>query len=184
MDKKVKIVDRDAPVLREMAKEVTREEIGSPELERIITDMKAALHAEDDGVAIAAPQINVSKRIFVVNGHTLAVLAREFESGDKNEEEIIAFPDEVYINPVIKKISKKRSNLEEGCLSVRWLYGRVLRSDKVTITALDENGKKITRGASGLLAQIFQHEIDHLNGILFIDTATDLEDHPPEHAHE
>jgi len=71
-----------------------------------------------------------------------------------------------------------------GCLkvvfSVRWLYGLTFRSKKATITAYDENGKKFTRGASGLLAQIFQHETDHLNGILFIDHAKNIKEELPQ----
>jgi peptide deformylase len=70
--------------------------------------------------------------------------------------------------------------MPEGCLSVRWLYGNVLRSTKASIEAYDEFGNKFTRGGSGLLAQIFQHETDHLNGVLFIDTAEDVEDMPPD----
>jgi peptide deformylase len=69
--------------------------------------------------------------------------------------------------------------MEEGCLSLRWLYGKVKRSARVTVEAYDEEGKKFSRGAGGLLAQIFQHEIDHLNGRLFIDTATDVVNIPP-----
>ena len=69
--------------------------------------------------------------------------------------------------------------MEEGCLSVRWLYGQVDRSERVTLRAYDEKGKKLERGASGLLAQIFQHEVDHLDGILFTDKATQIEDLPP-----
>ena len=70
--------------------------------------------------------------------------------------------------------------VDEGCLSVRWLYGKVERAEKITVRAYDENGKPFTMGASGLLAQAFQHEIDHLNGILFIDKATDLKEMIPE----
>ncbi len=69
--------------------------------------------------------------------------------------------------------------MPEGCLSVRWLYGKVRRSSKALIRAFDEHGNLFTRGGSGLLSQIFQHEIDHLNGILFIDTAENIEDIPP-----
>ena len=69
--------------------------------------------------------------------------------------------------------------MPEGCLSVRWLYGNTFRSKKATITAYDGNGKKFTRGASGLLAQIFQHETDHLGGILFIDHAKDIKEELP-----
>jgi peptide deformylase len=71
--------------------------------------------------------------------------------------------------------------MEEGCLSVRYLYGKVRRSKKATIEAYNEHGKKFTAGASGILAQIFQHETDHLNGILFIDKAKQIEEILPEH---
>ena len=80
----------------------------------------------------------------------------------------------VFINPKISKISKEKEWMPEGCLSVRPIYGKTWRSKKTTVTAYDENGIKFQRGASGLLSQIFQHETDHLNGILFIDHAVDL----------
>ena len=69
--------------------------------------------------------------------------------------------------------------MPEGCLSVRWLYGRTLRYTKASIEAYDKKGKKFSRGASGLLAQIFQHETDHLKGILFIDHAEDIKEELP-----
>ena len=88
--------------------------------------------------------------------------------------------DLVFINPVLTKMSKEKKWMEgEGCLSVRWVYGKVQRSTKVTIRAYDEFGRAFERGAGGLLAHIFQHEVDHLNGILFIDTAKDLEEVDP-----
>ncbi len=70
--------------------------------------------------------------------------------------------------------------LDEGCLSVRFLYGKIKRSEKATVTAYDETGKKFSYSGTGLMAQIFQHETDHLNGILFIDTAKDVEELTPE----
>ena len=85
----------------------------------------------------------------------------------------------VFINPKISKLSKEKEWTPEGCLSVRWLYGKTYRSKKASISAYDENSKKFTRGASGLLAQIFQHETDHLNGILFIDHAKDIKEELP-----
>lgn len=81
----------------------------------------------------------------------------------------------VFINPEITKLSRKKIWVPEGCLSVRWLYGETSRADKATIRAYDEHGKLFTRGGSGLMAQIFQHETDHLNGILFIDHARNVE---------
>ncbi len=171
---KNKILGKDAPVLREIAKPVSIKSIGSKNIQNIIEKMKEAVHAEEDGVAIAAPQIGESLRIFVVNGKALA-LAKKVKNVEDNKE----FEDLVFINPEIIKLSKKKKKMEEGCLSIRWLYGQVKRSEKVTIRAYDENGKPQERGASGLLAQIFQHEIDHLNGILFIDKAENIQDIPP-----
>jgi peptide deformylase len=124
------------------------------------------LHGEEDGVAIAAPQIGVSLRIFIVAGKTLSII--------KNEEGQKEYPDQVYINPTLIKLSKKKKKMEEGCLSVRWLYGEVERSEKVTINAHDEHGNKVHMGASGLMAQVFQHEVDHLNGILFLSHLSPL----------
>jgi len=168
------ILDKDAPVLRQIAKEVDPKDFGSKKLTSILTKMKKALHAEDDGVAIAAPQIGESLRIFVVNGQALALIKKV-----KVTDEAKVPEDMVFINPEIIKLSQKKKKMEEGCLSVRWLYGQVKRSEKITIKALDENGNRLEKGASGLLSQIFQHEIDHLNGILFIDKAVNLEDLPP-----
>ena len=135
--------------------------------------MRKALGGEEDGVAIAAPQIGESLRIFIVRGDVLLFAKGKKPSSKEKVEDL------VFINPEIIKISKKKKKVEEGCLSVRWLYGKVLRSEKMTIGAYNEKGVWIERGASGLLAQIFQHEIDHLDGILFTDKAEDLRDLPP-----
>lgn len=159
----IKISQTGEAVLRKIAKPVLLTEIKSPKIQKIISEMKLALDSQDDGVAIAAPQIGVSLRIFVVS-RKVQILTKE-KSNPK---------DSVYINPEIKKISKTKKWLDEGCLSVRYLYGKVERSEKATIIAYDENGKKFTKGGSGLLAQIFQHETDHLNGTLFTDQATEV----------
>ena len=86
----------------------------------------------------------------------------------------------IFINPKITKTSKEKQNLEEGCLSVRYFYGKVERPKKATIEWTNENGEKLSRGVSGLLAQIVQHENDHLDGILFTDKATELVEITPE----
>lgn len=161
-----KIVQQENPVLREKAQDVSAEEFGTSELTRLVEKMSVALAAEDDGVALAAPQIGVSKRIFIV-------AKKIFEENPPAE-------DLVFINPKILSTSKKHQMLEEGCLSVRWIYGEVKRAEKVSLEAYDLKGKKFTRHASGLLAQIFQHETDHLNGTLFIDKATNLQEVRPE----
>lgn len=165
---KAKILQKDSSVLRERAMEVLIKDIKSKKIQDLIAKMSASLASQDDGVAIAAPQVGASLRIFVVSGK---ILKKEGEE---------AKPDMVFINPEITKVSKKKQKMEEGCLSVRWLYGQVERSEKATVRAYDEHGKRFVKGASGVLAQAFQHEVDHLNGILFIDKATNLEELPPE----
>ncbi len=167
------LVVKDSPILREVALAVKIEEIGSKKISLILKKMKRTLHAEEDGVAIAAPQIGVSLRIFVVSGPALTLMKKKkVNLGEKLE-------DLVFINPEIIKVSRKKNNMEEGCLSLRYLYGQVLRHEKITIGAYNESGRHLVSGASGLLAQIFQHEIDHLNGVLFIDKAKNVRDLPP-----
>jgi len=165
-----KILQKEEKVLREIAKEIPEGEIKSKKIQKIISDMKSLLAKEPDGVAIAAPQIGAPFRIFVVSGKVRSFI-------EKTSEE---YPDSVFINPKITKLSKDKKLMEEGCLSVRYLYGKVRRSNKASVEAYDENGKFFKRGASGLLAQIFQHECDHLDGVLFIDKARDLEEIPVE----
>ncbi len=138
--------------------------------------MGSALESQGDGVAIAAPQIGVPLRIFVVSGK---IFSQHFKRGEGIPKGEKPPKDLIFINPKISKLSREKVWVPEGCLSVRWLYGKTHRSVKATISALDENGKKFTRGGSGLLAQIFQHETDHLNGILFTDHAKDLKEEKP-----
>ena len=170
------IVQNGNPVLRKVAKEVPILDITKPKIVKILTDMKKALHSQDDGVAIAAPQIGVSYRIFIVSGR---IFEEDFIRG-KNPNAVNSLkikkvhPDLVFINPIFKKISKDRKLLAEGCLSVRPLYGKVRRATKATMEAYDEHGKKFSKDGVGLLAHIFQHETDHLDGILFIDKAKDI----------
>jgi peptide deformylase len=170
------IVQKENPVLRKKAAEVPLSEITSPKIKKILRGMKEALNSQDDGVAIAAPQIGVSLRIFIVSGKAFLYDAKD---EGENKSKKAAFPDATFINPEIIKISKKKYVVPEGCLSCRWLYGKTVRADKAKIKAYDENGKLFTYGGSGLIAQIFQHETDHLNGILFIDHAADLQEMPP-----
>lgn len=158
------IVQSPHQTLRMVAKEVPLEKINSSEVKKIIEQMKKSLHGEDDGVAIAAPQIDVPMRIFVVAQKAVSK----------------ATDDIVFINPTITKLGKKKEPMSEGCLSVRWKYGLVKRSTTATVKAFNEQGNEFVMSGKGLLAQIFQHETDHLNGILFIDKATDVEDLPPE----
>ncbi len=166
------IVQKNDPVLRAKVSLVPTKDITSDRIKSVIAQMKEALLSQDDGVAIAAPQIGESLAIFVVSHKVFAM-----EKDD--EKNLNKYSDMIFINPEIKKLSKTTKMLEEGCLSVRYLYGKVRRSTKAMIEAYDENGKKFTKGASGILAQIFQHETDHLNGVLFTDKAVALEEIPP-----
>lgn len=180
-----KIVQRGDPVLHDVAAAVPTEKIDTPEIAKIIADMKEALASCDDGVAIAAPQIGVSLRIFVISKRAFDIDLREREGLHHHKalpegmQKELPDEDMVFINPEIVKLSKRTSIVPEGCLSVRWIYGKTRRADKATIRAYDEHGNQFTRGGSGLIAQIFQHETDHLNGILFIDHAKDLEQIDP-----
>lgn len=187
------IVSEGHPALRHMADEVPLSEISSPKIKNLISEMKDALASQEDGIGLAAPQIGVALRIFIVskkifsNVQTAPDNAKKVGANDStstatsNTVSTKVNDDLVFINPVLVKESKEKRWMEgEGCLSVRWVYGKVRRSTKVTIRAYNEHGQVFERGAGGLLAHIFQHEVDHLNGILFIDKAKDLEEVDPE----
>lgn len=160
----VSIVQHHDPLLRRKARPVSEEQFKDGTVQRTILDMQTALNGRDDGVAIAAPQIGVPLRIFVVSAR---IFARE-----KNT----TLPPLTFINPRLVSVSKDTEPLEEGCLSVPNLYGRVERSQKATIEAQNSRGETFTLEAAGLLAHIFQHEMDHLEGVLFIDKARDVRD--------
>lgn len=156
------------PVLRQKAAPVPQAMFGTPELEKILQDMKQALRDEPHGVAIAAPQVGHSYRIFIVRGYALEYKRRTDPGAD-------AIPDQVFVNPTFTYRSEKKDEIDgEGCLSVPGVYGTVKRSARVRLVAQDEKGKKFLKNGSDLIAEIFEHECDHLDGILFIDTATNL----------
>jgi peptide deformylase len=189
-----KILQQKEKVLRQISHEVRVTDIKTKKIKNVLKEMTEALRSQDDGVAIAAPQIGYTMRIFMVSGKIFSAEFRGRGVSQAGAPRGSATPigvdsdpargnsatkDLIFINPIISKLSREKEWMPEGCLSVRWLYGKTLRSKKVTITAYDENGKKFQRGASGLLAQIFQHENDHLNGILFIDIAKDIKEELP-----
>ncbi len=158
-----KLVKQNHPALHAIAEEVAVSDIKTAKIQKVLKDMRVALDAYNvngfNGIAIAAPQIGVSLRIFLVHNTSLR----------KGEKELL--PDLIAINPHIIKLSKKKHIVGEGCLSVEDDYGAVTRSTHATIRAYDEKGNEYERGAGGLLAQVFQHECDHLDGILFVDKA-------------
>lgn len=158
----MEIVQVGDQVLRNKAELVPKEFFKTKKLFTMLENMKNALDSQKDGVAIAAPQIGLPYRIFLVS-------PRAYHGNTKDIRL-------VFINPVIVKQSKKSEIMAEGCLSVRWKYGEVKRSVNTTVEACDENGVKFTRVGGGLLSQIFQHETDHLDGVLFIDKAKNVVD--------
>lgn len=154
------IVTEGHPVLRQKAKDVPKALYGTKELDDIIARMSASLRTTHNGVAIAAPQIAIPYRIFVVAGFVIA-------GHPRNPDD----PDMAFINPKLTRRSLKKLAMEEGCLSVPGVYGMIVRSVKASVTAHDRDGKKFSYNGTDLLAEIFQHECDHLEGILFIDKA-------------
>lgn len=166
-EESVHVIQEPNDTLRATCSPVIPADITTEKVQTILENMRQALAESGDGVAIAAPQIGQTLRIFLVAGHIL-------DHVNNYHGEHVP-PDKVFINPEITKASKTKKVIKgEGCLSVRWVYGTTKRSEKVTVKAFDENGKEFTMTGSGLLAQIFQHEIDHLNGVLFIDHAHDI----------
>jgi peptide deformylase len=130
----ITIVQDGDPVLRGQAKEVPLKDITSAKIVKIISDMKEAMSSQKDGVAIAAPQIGIPLKIFVVSDKILKEADADYKSIGK---------DLVFINPKITKLSRDKHEVEEGCLSVRWKYGKVKRSIKASIKAYNELGDVI-----------------------------------------
>jgi peptide deformylase len=164
---KIEIIQKDNPLLRKVSTSIALSKIKTAEIKKVIADMKKAVLSQADAVAISAVQISKPIRLFIISKR-----AFDINSDSKKSENT----DMVFINPKISRSSKSKQELEEGCLSVRYAYGQVERPEKVTVEALDENGKKFSRGFSGFLAQIVQHENDHLDGILFIDKAKNIKE--------
>jgi len=175
--KEITILQTPNKALKTICQTLSSAEIKSIQIQKVLKEMSQALAESGDGVAIAAPQIGHTVRIFMIAGSIL-------DHVNNYHGEHIS-PDKVFINPTIIKASKAKKPMRgEGCLSVRYIYGTTKRSDKVTVKALDENGNEFMMAGSGLLAQIFQHEIDHLDGILFIDHAHDIREMGDEEKHD
>lgn len=148
------IVKDPDPVLREVAKEVTK---FNANLHKLLTDMAETMY-DAEGVGLAAPQVGILKRIIVV------------DVGD--EHGLIEM-----VNPVI--LDREGEQLgPEGCLSIPKLSGDVNRAMRITVQGQDRSGQLFTVDASGFMARAFQHEVDHLNGVLFTDIAVTTYDTP------
>jgi peptide deformylase len=155
------IVTTPNPILREPAKRLHRVTKGTREL---IDDMIETLR-DAPGVGLAAPQIGVSQRVIVV----------EYAEGSEDPE-AEPKPPKLYavVNPEIARHSNETEVAQEGCLSIPGFVGEVERYASVTVKGLDRHGKPFRLKAKGWLARIFQHEIDHVNGVLYIDRATHI----------
>jgi peptide deformylase len=160
------------PVLRTKAKLVAKKDISSRKIRGVISRMKKVLAGEEYGVAIAAPQVGEALRIFVVSGRVF--LPEDAPEGTKKPG------DMTFINPEITRLSRAKREMAEGCLSVRGKYGTVMRHERASVKAFNEKGDAFTYNGTGLVAHIFQHEYDHLEGILYIDKASKLTDDSPE----
>ncbi len=167
----LKILQKGNEILEQKAEEVSSDDFQSAKIKNLINEMKNTLKKTEDGVALAAPQIGESLRIFIISPEAYRI---------DNEKEEPKKQDLIFINPEIIKCSKKKEWMDEGCLSVAGYFGKVERSTNCTISAYDEGGNKFTRGAGGILSQIFQHEIDHLDGILFTEKAKGLKENKNE----
>lgn len=148
------IIEIPDPILNKKAEKVEKFD---KDTQNLIEDLIDTLtEAKDpEGMGIAAPQIGVSKRICIV---------RKFKEFG---EETQTFEDFVLINPEIEKFSKDTIEMWEGCLSIPDKYGKVRRPRKVKVKAQNPEGKEIIMNAGGVLARVIQHEVDHLDGILF-----------------
>ena len=151
------IVTVPSPVLRHKARKVSG---FGKETQKLIDDMIETMRAAP-GVGLAAPQVNVSQRVIVV----------EFAEDDENIEETKPPKLYVLVNPSITRSSTETEIGTEGCLSIPELVGDVERSTAVTVKGFNRHGQPTRIKAKGWLARIFQHEINHLDGILFTDLA-------------
>lgn len=151
------ILQRDNPLLKEIATPIDPTEFGSQWLEELIDEMLNIMQ-ETGAVGVAAPQIGISKRVIVFGS--------SYSKGRKAEMEI---PNTVLINPRLKILSDERALGYEGCLNGGGMMGEVSRATEIEYSGFDRKGKQITKHATGLEARILQHEIDHLDGVLFFD---------------
>lgn len=154
------VVEIGDPVLRQRAREVTPEEITSPEIQRLIDDLVETKRATN-GAGIAAPQVGESVRVAIV----------EVEEGNPRYPYKPPEPLTVIINPILELVGDESFDVIEGCLSVPNLRGTLPRHLAVRVRYLDREGNEHEETKHGLTAGTYQHEVDHLDGVLFVDRA-------------
>ena len=158
---KLRIRTDGDPILRNKAEKVVEiDEITKSEIFDILETLRNL-----PGYGLAAPQVGISKKIVIIENRPVID-----DEGNEIGENI---PLLILVNPKITKFSQEKCDFEEGCFSVPLYRGNVERPKKIRVKAQNEDGKEISINASGLLARVIQHEIDHLDGILFTDLITD-----------
>ena len=160
----LKVAKLGNPILRQISKQVNLKELTDQqgELQEFIDDMIDTMR-EEDGVGLAAPQVNRSLQIVVL----------EYENNERYPGES-SIPVTVLVNPVLSDYGEEKSLGWESCLSLIDFRGLVPRSTSVTLKAYDRDGDRIEKRATGFEAVVLQHEIDHLNGKVFLDRMEDL----------
>lgn len=157
-----KIIRMGHPTLRKVARPLTKQALASPDTARLIKDMIDTL-ADSGGIGLAAPQVDESVRLAII----------EIDGGPSRYGDIQAMPLTVFANPTIEVLDPAAAGNWEGCLSVPGLRGYVERPQFVRVTYQDLKGTKRVLELKGFLATVFQHEFDHLDGVLYVDRMKD-----------
>jgi peptide deformylase len=166
-DMKLKVIQVGDPILRNVARPLTKEEIGSPSIQQLIVLLKNTMR-DSPGVGLAAPQVGIPLQIVVIEDREEYLKLLKPEEIQERDRHPVPF--HVIINPKITLLEpEKQADFYEGCLSLNGFVGRVPRALKVKVEALNEKSELINIEAQGWYARILQHEIDHLNGTLYID---------------
>jgi peptide deformylase len=166
-----KVARMGHPILRQIARELTAEEIRSPELDRLLDDMVETME-EYGGIGLAAPQIHEPLAVAIIDFEENHPRYAEQTAGAGEEgegEALHSMPLSVFINPKITVLDATEQGFWEGCLSVPEIRGLVYRPRKIRVDFLDRAAKPRSIVAEGFLATVFQHELDHLAGTLFVD---------------
>jgi peptide deformylase len=163
---KLKIVQAGDPILRKRSRPLTREEISSQSIQQLIELMRDAMR-EAPGVGLAAPQIGESIQLAVIEDR--AEYISDLSADQLAERQRSAIPFHVIINPKISFVDESSAEFFEGCLSVEGYLAVVDRALNVRVECLNERGEPVTIDTQGWYARILQHEIDHLNGTLYVD---------------
>ena len=154
----LKVARMGHPVLRKPAQPLDPAEIGTPRIQRLIDDMFETMH-DSQGIGLAGPQVHESIRLFVAG----------VDDPDGGMSPVVV------INPEITPIGSAMEEDWEGCLSIPDIRGRVPRGAKIRVRALDRHGRPLALTADGFPARVIQHEVDHLDGVLFFDRMSSFE---------